>query len=107
MSGNLPKGCDDSIDADLDPGRSIKIVPEGNYQMLTEKQIVDYHSYRRTFLEWLLYLGKNPEKAEGYSPYTVYESGYRAAAFDRGCGNNTTNTTFLQNQKTLTAIWKP
>ena len=28
-------------------------------------------------------IGKNPEKAEGYSDYTVYESAYRTARFDR------------------------
>ncbi len=27
--------------------------------------------------------GKTPEKGEGYSDYTAYETGYRAARFDR------------------------
>ena len=83
MSGNPTKDCDNRIDANLDPGRNIKIVPSTNRERLSEKQIVDYHSYRESFLKWLLHLGKNPEKAIGYSPYTVYETGYRAAAFDR------------------------
>jgi len=83
MSGNPTKDCDNRIDANLDPGRNIKIVPSANRERLSEKQIVDYHSYRESFLKWLLHLGKNPEKAIGYSPYTVYETGYRAAAFDR------------------------
>lgn len=83
MSGKLPEGCDNCITAAIDPGRSIKIVPRQSIETLSEKQIVDYHSYRERFLRWLLNVGKHPEKAEGYSPYTVYESGYRAAAFDR------------------------
>ena len=83
MSGNPTKGCDNRIDADLDPGRNIKIVPSANRDQLRDKQIVDYHSYHESFLKWLLHMGKNPEKAIGYSPYTVYESGYRSAAFDR------------------------
>jgi len=88
MSGNPTKGCDNRIDADLDPGRNIKIVPSANRDQLSEKQIVDYHSYRESFLKWLLHMGKNPEKAIGYSPYTVYESGYRSAAFDRWVWEN-------------------
>lgn len=83
MSGNPTKDCDNSLEADLDPGRSIKIVPADNRDRLSEKQVVDYHSYREAFLKWLLHVGKNPEKGIGYSPYTVYESGYRSAAFDR------------------------
>ncbi|QSG07553.1 tyrosine-type recombinase/integrase [Halapricum desulfuricans] len=83
MSGNPTKGCDNILEANLDPGRHIKIVPSANREQLSEKQIVDYHSYRESFLKWLLHMGKNPKKAIGYSPYTVYESGYRSAAFDR------------------------
>lgn len=83
MSGNPTNTSDNYITADLDAGRNLVIVPEDNAEQLHEKQVVDYHSYRKQFLEWLLHLGKNPEKAVGYSEYTVYESGYRAAAFDR------------------------
>lgn len=73
---------DESIDADLDPGRRIIIIPESNRDYLDNKQVVDYYEYRRRFLEWLLHFGKNPAKAEGYSPHTVYSTGYRAARFD-------------------------
>jgi len=31
--------------------------------------------------------GKNPEKAEGYSDYTAYETAYRTARFDRWAWN--------------------
>ncbi|MFC6733057.1 site-specific integrase [Haladaptatus sp. DYSN1] len=87
MSGNLTNSSDNRIDADLDPGRHIVIVPSDNENQLSKKQYVDYHSYREQFLKWLLHIGKNPEKALGYSAYTVYESGYRAAAFDRWVWN--------------------
>lgn len=83
MSRNPTNRRDNTLDADLDPGRNIVIVPSKNEAMLSERQRVDYHSYRKKFLKWLLHFGKNPDRALGYSPYTVYESGYRAAAFDR------------------------
>ena len=51
--------------------------------MLTEKQLVDNDMCREQFLNCLLNVGRNPENTKGYSPYTVYESGYRSAAFDR------------------------
>ena len=87
MSGNSMNRCDNCIEAELDPGRNIVIIPSDNKQMLSEKESVDYHDYREKFLKWLLHIGKNPDKATGYSPYTVYESGYRAAAFDRWVWN--------------------
>lgn len=31
---------------------------------------------------WLFNPGKTPEKAEGYSPYTIYFTAYRTAKFD-------------------------
>lgn len=64
-------------------GQSIIIVPEDNQQELTDKEHLDYYEYRGSFLTWLLKLGKNPEKAKGYSPYSVYNTGYRTAEFDR------------------------
>lgn len=80
MSRNPTRPFDDTFDADLDPGRSIVIVPRDNQEMLSEKQQVDYHDYREKFLNWLLHFGKNPDRANGYSPSTVYGTGYRAAA---------------------------
>jgi integrase len=83
MSANPTEGCDNYIVADLDAGRNIIIVPDVNDEWLSKKQRVDYHEYRKSFLNWLLHFGKNPDRATGYSPYTVYGTGYRAAAFDR------------------------
>ncbi|RDI72960.1 site-specific integrase [Halopelagius longus] len=67
----------------MEPSRNIVIVPESNADLLTEKEEIDYYEHRKAFLTFLLKFGKNPKKAKGYSPYTVYNTGYRAAAFDR------------------------
>jgi integrase len=83
MPGSNPESRDVSLTTELDAGRKITLVPQPNEEQLSEKQLVDYRSYREAFLQWMLHLGKDPESATGYSPYTVYESGYRAAAFDR------------------------
>ncbi len=50
MSGNPTNPSDNRIDADLDPGRHIVIVPSGAKEWLSEKQYVDYHGYREQFL---------------------------------------------------------
>ena len=75
--------CDVIDPGEIDPGRSIVLVPKSHHSVTTEKQRVDYWNYRKQFLTWLLKVGKNEEKAEGYSPYTVYATGYRTAAFDK------------------------
>ena len=68
---------------EMEPSRNIVIVPKANADLLTEQEEIDYHEHRKAFLTFLLEFGKNPEKAKGYSPYTVYNTGYRAAEFDR------------------------
>ncbi|WP_435129781.1 tyrosine-type recombinase/integrase [Halobaculum sp. D14] len=69
-------------DHEWDNGRHIIIVPQSHQQYLTEKQAVDYYEHRKAFLTWLLNFGKNKQRAKGYSPYTVYNTGYRTAEFD-------------------------
>ena len=54
MTGTLPNGRNDSMDADVVTGGTIKVVPKQNRQMLTEKQVVDYYSYREKFPKWLV-----------------------------------------------------
>jgi hypothetical protein len=39
-------------------------------------QLVDYREHRWKFLQWLRTQGETPEKREGYSDYTTYETGY-------------------------------
>ena len=79
MTANRHERCDIQIES----GRTIKLVPEPNADQLNEKQLVDYREHRGEFIEWLLEEGKNPEKREGYSPYSVYGTAYRCARFDR------------------------
>ncbi len=86
MTSDLPitlERCDVGFDGNLDPGRSIVVVPQSHDGELTEKQLVDYKDQRIQFLSWLLSVGKNPRKADGYAPYTVYSDAYRTARFDR------------------------
>lgn len=66
----------------MEPNRVITIVPQKNENYLTEKEVVDYREYRKTFLTYLLQMGKNPKKAQGYSPYSVYATSPRVARFD-------------------------
>jgi len=70
-------------DIQIEPGRSIKIVPGPNEEQLNEQQEVDYRDHRWKFTQWLLDEGKNPDKIEGYSQYTVYETAYKCARFDK------------------------
>jgi len=68
---------------EITDGRSINLVPEANHEHLNEKQLVDYVEHRREFVEWLREQGKDPQRREGYSDYTAYETSYKAARFDR------------------------
>ena len=86
METDLPitlESCDTDIETNLDPGRSIVVVPKTIDGALNERQLLDYKDQRLKFLSWLLNLGKNPERAEGYAPYTVYSDAYRTSRFDQ------------------------
>ena len=76
------KDCDVISNSQLANDRRIRIVPQSQEGFLTDKQLVDYHEYRKNLLSYLLQMGKNPEKAQGYSPYTVYADSYRQGNFD-------------------------
>lgn len=54
-----------------------------NEKHLNEQQHADYADRRHRFNQWMRAEGKDPEKAEGYSDYTAYETAYRTARFDR------------------------
>lgn len=58
-------------------------VPAENEGYRSEKQLVDYETHRRNFIEWLLVFGKDPDSVEGYAEDTVYETAYRCGKFDR------------------------
>jgi integrase len=66
----------------IEPSRTIKLAPETNVEHLNEQQLADYREYRYEFIDWIRREGKNPEKYEGYSDYTAYETGYRCARYD-------------------------
>ena len=75
--------CTESGSADFDLNRGIVVIPKSHDDVLTEKQAVNYREHRTKFLSWLLNVGKDPERAEGYSPHTVYGTAYRTARFDK------------------------
>lgn len=91
---------------EMEPSRNIIIVPDANAELLSEKEKVDYYEHRKTFLTWLLKMGKNPKKAKGYSPYTVYNTGYRAARFDRQVWEERGRYTFPPTQEDATDFMK-
>ncbi len=74
--------CSVFTNEEIDIDRPIPVVPKSHDSALNEKQLIDYKDRRVRFLSWLLKFGKNPKKAEGYSPYTVYGTAYRTADFD-------------------------
>ncbi len=76
------KDCSVISNSQLANDRRIRIVPQWQEGFLTDKHLLDYHKYRKNLLSYLLQIGKNPEKAQGYSPYTVYADSYRQSAFD-------------------------
>lgn len=49
----------------------IPLVTKEANEYLNPKQEITYREHRRELAEWMLVLGKNPEKAEGYSHSTV------------------------------------
>jgi len=71
------------FDSDMmEPNRTITIVRKNQRDFLSDKAVVDYYEYRKPYLTYLLRMGKDPEKAKGYSPYTVCQTGHRTARFD-------------------------
>jgi integrase len=50
---------------------------------LTEKQLIDWTDYKTDVLEWTARMGKEPEKAEGYSDSVVRQMSYQVSLFYR------------------------
>jgi site-specific recombinase XerD len=61
----------------------LTLVPQPTKDDLNKRQLLDYRSQREDCLEWLLTVGKNPEKAEGYAFQTVSNRAYRMDMFYR------------------------
>lgn len=49
----------------------IPLVPGPSAKELNQRQIVDYREHRRELVNWLLHLGKDPERAKGYAKRTA------------------------------------
>lgn len=45
----------------------IVLIPEPTRELLNDRQRADYGNHREQWVMWLLNLGKNPDKAEGYA----------------------------------------
>lgn len=61
----------------------ISLVTEPSANFLNERQRTDYRSERKACLRWLLAVGKDPEKAEGYALGTVRPRASRMDQFYR------------------------
>ena len=61
----------------------ITVVTEPVAERLNERQLVDYRTARENCLTWLLAMGKDPQKAEGYAHSTVSNRAYRMDQFYR------------------------
>jgi len=66
-------------------------------EVLSEKELVDWREFKTDLLEWLATVGKNPEKADGYSDSVVRQMSYQMGLFYRWlwqeCGRYTTAVT--------------
>lgn len=49
----------------------ITVVPRPTRNRLGELELVDYRDHRRKLIQWVLNIGKDPERGEGYAYYTA------------------------------------
>jgi len=49
----------------------LPIVTEGATEFLNPRQLADYESERTACLRWLLAIGKDPDRGEGYAFGTI------------------------------------
>lgn len=75
--------CSETEGVDKAPDRGIVVIPKSHEGHLNDRQYINYKEHRVRFLSWLLNVGKDPERATGYSGYTVYSTAYRTAQFDK------------------------
>lgn len=62
------------------PGR---VVPNSSSAYLSDKQLLDYETHRRNFIQWLTVFGKDPDAIRGYAESTVINTADRGGRFDR------------------------
>lgn len=63
--------------------QGIVVVTENSEQALNQRQLEDYREFRKKLIQWMLNLGKDPKKAEGYSQATVRSRCYKLDKFYR------------------------
>ena len=61
----------------------IKIAPGPTKERLSERQLVDYASYREDMIRWMLNFGKDPDQVKGYARATVDKRAIRIDLFYR------------------------
>ncbi|RDI72976.1 site-specific integrase [Halopelagius longus] len=61
----------------------IPLLPEPSQNLLNERQRVDYRHHREGLIRWMLKLGKNPDRAEGYARQTAKRRATNADMFYR------------------------
>ncbi len=65
------------------PEASRPVITEPTRNQLTERQLVDYKSERKSFTDWLIHFGLDPQKANGYGDYTIQDTLYRTDQYYR------------------------
>lgn len=63
--------------------KDISIITQPVKERLNQRQITDFRHHRVMCLEWLLTMGKNPKKAEGYAFLSVKYMAHRMDVFYR------------------------
>lgn len=56
---------------------TIPVVTQPVEQELSERQLLDYEEYKRSLLDWLSNVGKDPDHANGYADSTVRNVSYK------------------------------
>jgi site-specific recombinase XerD len=59
------------------------LVAQPTAERLSERELLDYKDHKRSLLRWAYSLGKNPDKAEGYSKSVIDQMTYQIDAFYR------------------------
>jgi integrase len=61
----------------------IVLATEDAERFLNQRQLLDYKEHRKKLIRWMLNLGKEPEKAEGYAWDTARQRAYKLDQFYR------------------------
>ena len=61
----------------------IVVVPKKSELMLNQRQLEDYRQFRKQMIKWIVNLGKNPKRAEGYAYDTARQRCYKIDQFYR------------------------